>query len=145
MCNECIKRVVKKLTKKYNTFSPEQLAKELDVEVIEAPLGKVWGMYKYQKRNNVIYINSTLSDFQKNFVLAHELGHVKLHPGSDCFFMNKTGYVSKIKREYEANLFAAELLIQEIDSIYLENYSIDQLAAAYKVPVELIKFKFGLN
>ena len=104
-------------------------------------------MYKYINKNKVIFINSNLDKRVQHFVLAHELGHAILHPKSSCFFINETSYISKIKTEYEANLFAAEFLINEIkirEFIFL-NYSIDQIASAYGLPVELIKYKFNYN
>ncbi|UFH65556.1 ImmA/IrrE family metallo-endopeptidase [Clostridium cadaveris] len=138
--NTYIKRVINDLKEKYKTNDPFELANCLDVVLVTQPLGSIYGMYKYIKRNKVIYLNSNLDDCQKRFVLAHELGHCVLHTKSTCFFTS-IGYINKGKKEYEANLFAAEFLIYDVDPIILEGYSINQLAAYYEVPSELIELK----
>lgn len=145
MSGDYIRRITNKLKKKYNTSSPYELAECLDITIIIQPLGNVWGMYKYIKRNKVIFINSALSEIERRFVLAHEIGHAVLHPKSSCFFINEHNYISKIKSEYEANIFAAEFLIDDvaIDHVNLEGLSLDQLARSYYVPVEIMKLKFN--
>lgn len=139
-----IKNKVENLINTYNTTNPIDIVKELDITLIHAPLGSIWGMYKYIKRNKTIYINSDLGEFEQRFVLAHELGHAVLHPKSTCFFTN-TLNSNKLKKEYEANIFASELLITDIDKLWLRGYSLNQLAAYYNVPTDLIKFKFDNN
>ena len=140
-----IRRLIKKLKKKYNTSSPAELAECLAITVIIQPLGNVWGMYKYINRNKVIFINSVLSEIERRFVLTHEIGHAVLHPKSSCYFINERNYVSKIKSEYEANMFAAEFLIDDlvIDHVNLEGLSLEQLARSYYVPVEIMRLKFN--
>ncbi len=138
--NTFIRKVIEKLKKKYNTDDPFELANYLGIVLVIQPLGKVYGMYKYMKKNKVIYLNSELDDYQKRFVLAHELGHAILHVKSTCFFTS-ISYINKEKKEHEANLFAAEFLIYDVDPVILEGYSINQLAAYYEVPIELIELK----
>lgn len=140
-----IRKIIKKLKKKYNTSSPSELAECLDITVIIQPLGNVWGMYKYINKNKVIFINSVLSEIERRFVLAHEIGHAVLHPKSLCYFINEHNYVSKIKSEYEANVFAAEFLIDDfvVDQIELDYFSLDQAAKSYYVPAEIMKLKFN--
>lgn len=140
-----IRKIIKKLKKKYNTSSPSELAECLNITVIIRPLGNVWGMYKYINRNKVIFINSVLSEIERRFVLAHEVGHAVLHPKSSCYFINEHNYVSKIKSEYEANIFAAEFLVDDlaVDQLELDGLSLEQLASSYYVPVEIMKLKFN--
>ena len=146
MTSDYIKRVIENLKIKFKTSCPYELASALDVIIITVPLGKVWGMYKYIKRTKVIYLNENLNEYEKRFVLAHELGHAVLHTKSNCFFTN-TKNINKIKKEHEANLFAAQFLINfsNIDELYLKEYSIDQLASYYKVPIDLLEFKLKEN
>lgn len=138
-------KIVKKYKKKYNTKDPYTLVDELNIILIIAPLNTIYGMYKYQNKNKVIYLNECLSEFERKYVLAHELGHAILHPKVSCSFFTNNSLVNKIKKEYEANLFAAELLIDfnESDLIYLEGYSINQLASKYEVPTSLMNFKIN--
>lgn len=141
-----IERIVNNLKNKYKTSNPFELADYLDVTLIIAPLNSVWGMYKYIKRNKTIFLNSSLNEYEQRFVLAHELGHAIMHTKSSCFFTN-TLVNNKLKKEYQANMFAANLLVDlsNTDELYLQRYSINQLAAYYKVPTELIKFRFKEN
>jgi Zn-dependent peptidase ImmA (M78 family) len=145
LTGDYIKKIINKLKKKYNTSSPYELAECLNITIITQPLGNVWGMYKYIKKNKVIFINSALSEFEKRFVLTHEIGHAVLHPRSSCYFINEHNYVSKIKSEYEANMFAAEFLIDDVtvDQFDLDGFSLEQLAKSYYVPVEIMKLKFN--
>ena len=55
--------------------------------------------------------------------------------------------INKSKKEYEANLFAAELLLDlnENEQAYISGYSINQLASCYKVPTELVELKFKIK
>lgn len=138
--NTYIKRVINDLKEKYKTNDPFELANCLGVVLVTQPLGSIYGMYKYIKRNKVIYLNSNLDDCQKRFVLAHELGHCVLHTKSTCFFTG-ISYINKGKKEHEANLFAAEFLIYDVDPVILEGYSINQLAAYYEVPSDLVELK----
>lgn len=144
--NEYIKRVVENLRKKYKTKCPYELANYIGILIITQPIGETLGMYKYINRNKVIFLNSNLTEDERRYVLAHEIGHAILHPRSSCFFTN-TKNLNKLKKEYEANLFASEFLINfdNIDSFYTQGYSIGQLASYYRVPSELIEFKFKEN
>lgn len=139
-----IYKIINKLKKKYNTSSPYELAECLNITIITQPLGNVWGMYKYMKKNKVIFINSVLSEIERRFVLTHEIGHAVLHPKSSCYFINENNYVSKIKSGFEANMFAAEFLIENdaIDYLVLDGYSLEQLASSYYVLVQIMKLKF---
>lgn len=144
--NEYIKRVIENLRKKYKTKCPYELANYLGIILIIQPLGAPLGMYKYINRNKVIFLNADLNEYERRYVLTHEIGHAILHPKSSCFFTN-TKNINKFKKEYEANLFASEFLIDftSTECFYIKNYSIDQIAAYYKVPVELVEFKIKVR
>lgn len=144
--HEYIKRVVKKLKRKFKTNCPYKLVEELGIILIVEPLGKPLGMYQYINRNKVIWINSEIDEKVRRYVLAHELGHAVLHPKSSCFFSNIKN-INKSKKEYEANLFSAELLldIDKNEDLFINTYSINQLASYYQVPINLIELKFNRN
>lgn len=138
-----IKSEVNRLKKIYKTSDPKVIACGEDIEVIYSPL-KIWGMYTYMNKNKVIFINSLLPEPEQNIVLKHELGHAILHPKSECFFSDATNYLSKIKVEYEANLFLAEFSIDDVDEFELNGYSIDQIASKFNVPREIVRLKFNI-
>ncbi len=114
-----IKAKVNKLVYKYKTRNPFEIVKGMNVILVFYPLNGVRGFYQYFQRNNIIYIDEKLSDSDKLFVLAHELGHMMLHKKSNAIFMDTRTQFKTTKYEIEANKFAMELLIE--DSILEEN------------------------
>ena len=93
-----IKKLIENLKRKYNTNCPYELASYLGIKIIIEPLGKSWGMYMYLNKTRTIFINSILNDYEKRFVLAHEIGHAILHTKTSCFFSGTYSY-NKIKKE----------------------------------------------
>ena len=112
----------RELLRELNILEPD----EIDVELIASyknapvryePLEGMDGRIVREGNSAIITVNSGISyDGQKRFVIAHELGHFFLHP--------KTRQVESVNQEqttnwsdrqeieeYEANIFAAELLI----------------------------------
>ena len=80
-------------------------------------------------------------------VLAHELGHCVLHSGSSsAAFHEVILFDTADQKEYEANVFASELLLP--DEAVLEVLNDDmfffQAAKALYVPSELLDFKFRI-
>lgn len=114
-----IKKNVNKLVRKYKTRNPFEMIKGMNVILVFYPLQGVRGFYQYFQRNNIIYISEELSDNEKFFVLAHELGHMVLHKKSNAIFMDTRTQFNTTKYEIEANNFAMELLIE--DSVLEKN------------------------
>ena len=102
-------------------------------------------------RTTYVVINGNLTDSEKRIVAAHELGHIVLHkdhlklaPMKDSILYDMTG-----KLEYQANSFAADLLISdaEIRSL-LKEEEMDYFEACHRLDTapDLISFKlFNLN
>jgi len=100
-----------------NEIDIERIAMFKDAEVRHEPLQGMDGCIVRDGSAAVITVNNRISfEGQKRFVIAHELGHFFLHP--------KTRQVDRVTQdqsnnwsdqqeieEYEANLFAAELLM----------------------------------
>ena len=88
-----------------------------------------------------------LPEIVQRYILAHELGHAVLH-GSGGFstFHDTALYDESSAAEKEANLFAAELLMD--DEKVLEEINNDgtffTAAAMLNVPMELLDFKFRM-
>lgn len=144
-----LKARVRNLVRKYGTRNPYKLAKELGFYVIEEYLSEdaPKGIFKKILGKKFIIINLTRikNDYDKEFALAHELGHAVLHSSEAAFFLHDHTFYQRGRFENEANKFAAELLINEkdIDKCYLENMSLDQLACYFGVPKQLVKYKFN--
>lgn len=114
-----IKKIVDKLVRKHKTRNPFEMIKGMNVILVFYPLHGVRGFYQYFQRNNIIYIDETLPDQDKAFVLAHEIGHMMLHRKSNAIFMDTRTQFKTSKYELEADRFAVELLIP--DEIIEEN------------------------
>ena len=81
-------------------------------------------------------------------MLAHELGHAVLHArlSADSGFHDFSLFDKESVCEYEANLFAAELLLSDEQVIEQleEDPSFFHAARSLHVPPELLDFKFRL-
>jgi Predicted Zn peptidase len=139
---EKIKKRVNRLINFYHTRNPFELAKNLNVLIVEYPLDGVRGFYHYFQRNNIIYLDERLTDKEKAFVCAHELGHMLLHKTSNALFMDSRTHFKTQRYEIEANKFAMELLIA--DDLLKEhpNATFEQLARITGYHEKLIELKF---
>lgn len=139
-----IRKLVKKLIKKHGTNNPYHIAEGINLIIVKRPLNdSIKGFYQYFKRNKIIYINSNLPCYEQKIICGHELGHAILHPKLNIMFLEKNTLFIKNKYEIEANKFAAELLIpDDIISSYPNYYTLEQIAVAENIYVELLKLKF---
>lgn len=144
------KKEIRRLVRKYKTRDPYTIARGEEIEVRFKYLSpsSPEGIFKKILRQKYITINLTRikNKAHLNMVLAHELGHAKMHASDRAFFLHDHTFYDRGRFEIEANRFAAELLIDEnkFEKIYLENFSTEQLSSSYEVPVELVKIKFKI-
>lgn len=136
-----IKARVDKLVRKYKTRDPFEMIKGMNVILVFYPLDGIRGFYQYFQRNNIIYIDETLSEHDKAFVLAHEIGHMILHKKSNAIFMDSRTQFRTSKYENEANKFAIELLISDESLSEYLNCSIEQLSQIYGCHQKLIELR----
>lgn len=147
------------IVRKLQTRNPFDIAESLGIQVcFSDELTKLKGMYFVMKRNRFIFINNKLNEHTKRIVCAHELGHDQLHRD-----LAKLGalqefvlYDMSSRPEYEANIFAASVLLDEkemLELIYDYNYDAEQIARAMKSDINLVALKaaalsrkgYGLN
>lgn len=105
----------------------------------------LYGMYVIIQRRRCIFLNANLDELETSWVLAHEIGHDQLH--KDLALQNGLQDLvlldMKSKPEYEANAFAAHLLIgdEEIDDLVYQGASLLEMAQSLYVPLELVQIK----
>ena len=89
-----------------------------------------------------VLINPNLSENELLEVLAHELGHVYLHPNDNTFEIGEVDTVWVKKIELEADTFASEFLLD--DDIFKEyiDLNFEQLALKLGVSTKLVMLKF---
>lgn len=142
---EYIQNVANKLIKKFDTRDPFQLCQAIGVEVFYADLGSLKGMYKYLKKNRFAVINENLDPFTKTLVCAHELGHDILHQNlaRKVCLQEFILYDMKSRPEYEANLFASELLLPDdiILNLARDGYDIEQISKELCTDINLVALK----
>lgn len=139
-----------KLIRQYGTRSPFLLAGEKGVEIMmRDDFDRQKGAFSLMLNVPFIFINNNLSDEMKRIVCAHELGHALLHRQLCREMKNQTIQEYEIfdirsTAEYEANIFAAELLIDEEELAEYESYGYDivQLAKASRINVNLLLIKY---
>lgn len=136
-----IKARVEKLVRKHKTRNPFEMIKGMNVILVFYPLEGVRGFYQHFQRNNIIYIDETLSDHDKAFVLAHEVGHMILHKKSNSIFMDSRTQFRTSKYENEANKFAIELLISDESLSEYSDCTIEQLSQIYGYHQKLIELR----
>lgn len=141
-----IQKKVKKIMRIYRTNDPFELAEQLNIIVIYEDLGEINGYYNSYARQKFIHINNKLDYRTQNFTCAHELGHATMHPMSNTPFLKKGTFFSINKLEIEANQFALDLLIDNVelmDLIKNNLYTTYQLSNYYGVPLEVIEYKLN--
>ena len=94
-----------------------------------------------------ITVNSDLPEVIQKIIVAHELGHATLHRTSSVqAFHEVVMFDSSSIKEKEANLFAAELLLEDGEVLDALNQDVTFFSAAaqLRVPMEMLDFKFRL-
>lgn len=144
-----IQMKVEDLKRKYIESDPKRLCECLDILVLYIDCDKSFkGMYTYIDRIPSITVNSNLCGQEQCVIIAHELGHRILHTKE----MSLAGYHSSGQFDYsgvferEANLFAAELLLD--DTMVCEMIQCGQstcdIAKTLNVPSEIVHFKLEM-
>ena len=132
--------------RKAGSRDPEQIAKALNLFILEKDLGHLKGFYTIIKRNRFVVLHERLDPVMRKIVLLHEIGHDQLHreiarseKGIDLYEA-ATGHM-----ENEANLFAAHISLpdEEILELIRLGHTADEIAAVMKSNVNLISFKAG--
>ena len=151
MSYDKIVEAVEKLKKRYCESDPFRLCKDMGILLRLAPLGigddAIKGFFLEHRRIQTITVNSDLPYVLQKLILCHELGHAMLHWEKGIYeFHDVSLFDVSGPLEQEANLFAAELLLDDEDVFRKLNddFTFFQAAAALNIPMELLDFKFRI-
>ena len=136
-----IRDIVNSICCKYDTRNPIELADCLGIRINYCELGCIRGFFVFKHRIKQIFLNYNLTDYEKRFVLAHEIGHSLLHPKQNTMFLQNT-FFSANRLEIEANRFAIELLISDEDIQEHWEYTLNEWSMFYGLPPEIIELRF---
>ena len=151
--NDNLLRIPRSLIRRCGTNDSFKIAKDLNISVHFHSMKRQKAFCLYFMRNYSIHINENLSEQMQRMACAHELGHILLH--KPLLRPDSSGDVKRLVEmelfditsitEYEANLFAAGLLIDEDELLeYLrEGYDIVAAASALDVNVNLLAIRLA--
>lgn len=149
MTYAAISESVGKLVNKYGSRDPFDLCRALGIKLLFQAMGKdpdaVKGFFLESKRIRTITVNSDLPRVIQKIIVAHELCHAINHRDNGIHaFHDITMFDYTSDMEKDANLFAAELLLEDQDVLEVLNQDTTFFSAAAMlyVPAELLDFKF---
>ena len=134
------------MVKQTGTRNPMKIASEIGVMLrYSEELDKLLGLYTYRWKHRIILLNDKMEEIMARMVCAHELGHDALHrdiakgDGLKEFVL----FNMKDTTEYEANAFAAHLIIDDDDiySMSKDKYEVVQMAKMLNVNINLVLIK----
>lgn len=150
LCIDFINNKVEMIVRRFDTRDPFKICKYMNIHVHYKDLGNsLKAYYFYQSRIKNIVINSRSGMIVRRILCAHELGHSVLHDELATMrgFQELELFDEIVPTEYEANLFAAELIIPDEEVLEFLNdkdKSFFSIAKELYVPAELLDFKFRL-
>lgn len=131
---------------RFGTRDPLRIAAESGIEVMYTDdFCHLLGMYAYRWRKRAIILNNRMDDYLTLMVAAHELGHDTFHRAlaKDGGFREFELFRMTSSAEYEANAFAAHLLIDTEECLGLARNGCDvvQIAKAMHSEINLMLIK----
>lgn len=137
------------LCKRHDTHNPFEIAEAEGVLLRFCPeFQTLRGMYKVILGQRFVFLNGNMKRREARQVLAHELGHDALHREmakdtivQDHFLLDMT-----LRPEYEANLFAAQLLYEDekVLALLRGGKSVSECAALLGAPLPLFELKMKI-
>lgn len=135
------KVLAEKIVRKYGTRDPFCIAKAMGFIILDVPLRYLRGFYQDIHRCRIIYLDDQLSEEDRRWVCAHELGHALQHKGYNRIFMDTRTHMISSRYEKEADRFAIDLLYSDDDLRDLAEQSIDVVANCLNVSCDLAAYR----
>ena len=137
---------VRRLVERCGTRDPFRIAHLLGIYVLYPEgLVRLKGFYRVIEGKRFIFLNGSSSEEQNRIVCGHELGHDALHReyAEKQAFQELELFSHASRHEYEANLFLAELLIEdgEILAYIKEGRTSEEIARLTETHPTLVALK----
>nr|DAK26572.1 MAG TPA: IrrE protein [Caudoviricetes sp.] len=147
MRSEYIAKKVKQIRRRTRSHDMQEVAELLNIRLIFSNEFKnLLGMYYVRWRNRFIIVNNRLDDAWLRMVIAHEIGHDQLHRDIASRGLQEFELFSiKSRTEYEANAFAAHLLLDSNEVYDLLRQEYDVFSAAQKLNCDVNLLLIKLN
>ena len=135
------------LVRIHGTRDPYELCDALGISILPQPFEVQKGAYFVLMRNAFITIKNDLEPTMEYIVLYHELGHHILHRriAETCGAFHEFNLfdMQNNRMEYEANVFASQLSLEDRQFLdYIEQgYDIQQIAQAMDSDINLVALK----
>ncbi len=131
----------------FGTRDPHRIAQALGIEVISVDFKRQRGAYKVLMRNRFIFIKNDLDPVMERVVMLHEIGHDVLHRKEAVkaggFKEFNIFNMRENRMEYEANVFASQVSLddEEILEYIHYGYDIQRIASAMHTDANLVALK----
>lgn len=134
------------LVERHGTRNPFELAEAEGIRLRFCPeFTTLKGMYKVILEQRFIFLNGHMKRREARQVLAHELGHDALHRemARDSVVQDHFLLDMRLRPEYEANLFAANLLVDStaVKELLQSGKSLGEAARLLGFPEALLELK----
>ncbi len=144
-----IKAQCEALVARYGTRNPFELADSSGIRVVSCPdFQNLEGMYKVILGERFVFLKGDLKRSRARQILAHELGHDVLHRemGEDSIVQDTFLVDMTLKPEFEANLFAAQLLLpdESTRTLLQEGLTPREIASRMRVDQALVELKIRI-
>lgn len=116
---------------------------------MERDFKKQKGVYMIIERNRFIFLKNDLHPVMRTIVMFHEIGHDLLHREeaikSGGFQEFNIFNMSNRRMEFEANIFVAEIMLQdeEVLEYVHQGYDIEQIAKNMNSDINLVALKLA--
>ncbi|MDO5696161.1 MAG: ImmA/IrrE family metallo-endopeptidase [Eubacteriales bacterium] len=145
---EYIRRITDELAERFGTRDPVEIAQGLNLLYYErADFRELLGMYAVVNDTGCIFVNGNLTGSTAQMIAAHELGHDRLHRtlAEDGAIWDFQYYDIAGRQEYEANAFAAQLLLTDeaVMEVLREGYTVTEAAGILGFDERLLLIKLN--
>ncbi|MCK9457450.1 MAG: ImmA/IrrE family metallo-endopeptidase [Candidatus Ozemobacteraceae bacterium] len=134
------------LINKHKTRNSAKIAENLGIKIYyRSNFTDLLGMYTVVQRQRCIFLNNNLGYEDSQIVIAHEIGHDLIHrrmaqnSGHKEFML----FDLNSRPEYEANAFAAHILLdeKEIEPLITDGVSLEAAAKQLNTNINLLSIK----